>query len=198
MIGTTQELKEQASIIPYHTLSYFDYYKESITTKFKSVLDNIIEITDYPYGRLRTTMKVWIEHTTKGSRLVMQSLNPKTNKWNKEHKSTYNDIEFLTIEDNGHYGTISLNFNDGESKAVAFLELFKEQLSKEQLLIISRIIGYEKTMKYVTFKMIPSNESKDDSKEQEEIKTRIKKNMQYETAKTYMEMKKWIKKNMTN
>jgi len=56
-------------------------------------------IEDYPYGRLRTKMRIWVEHSAKhGDRVVRQTLNPKTGKWNKPKKSTYSPIILLVKE----------------------------------------------------------------------------------------------------
>jgi len=54
-------------------------------------------IEDYPYGRrLRTQMRVWVETKEKfGQRMVTQTLNPKTKKWNKPKKGTYSHIIVL-------------------------------------------------------------------------------------------------------
>lgn len=64
-------------------------------------------VNDYPWGYvLKTQRKFWIETTKNGDRLVLQTLNPKTNKWCKEKKSTYSDVKLLCLADNGHVSTI--------------------------------------------------------------------------------------------
>ena len=48
-------------------------------------------VDDYPYGfRLRTQIRYWLDHKgSNGWRLVSQTLNPKTGRWNKPKASTY-------------------------------------------------------------------------------------------------------------
>lgn len=59
-----------------------------------------IEVTNYPYGRLRTSMFFWVEFkANKGFRGVTQSINPKTGKLNKPHAGTYHDIMLLDQTD---------------------------------------------------------------------------------------------------
>ena len=49
-------------------------------------------VDDYPYGRDRTQIRFWLEDGgKKGWRFVSQTLNPKTQRWNKPKKSTYSD-----------------------------------------------------------------------------------------------------------
>ena len=59
--------------------------------------DNPLIIQNYPYGwRLKTQAKYYIEtDNKKGQRIVFQTLNPKTNVWNSEKKSTYSSIRVL-------------------------------------------------------------------------------------------------------
>ncbi len=60
----------------------------------------IIEVKDYPYGRLRTSMFFSVEFQKgKGFRSVRQSINPKTGVLNKPKKSTYNHIIVLDETD---------------------------------------------------------------------------------------------------
>ena len=44
-------------------------------------------VDSYPYGfKLRTEARFWIESNKKGQRMVFQTLNPKTNQYNKPKK----------------------------------------------------------------------------------------------------------------
>ena len=59
---------------------------------------------DYPYGyTLRTQIRYWLEHKPKhGYRLMSQTLNPKTNLWNKPKASTYSKYARLYLNSQGH------------------------------------------------------------------------------------------------
>lgn len=66
--------------------------------------DSAVEVDDYPYGRLRTKMRYWVEHRKGfGNRLMSCTLNPKTDRWNKPHASTYTERIYLYRDlSNGH------------------------------------------------------------------------------------------------
>ncbi len=55
---------------------------------------------DYPYGRnIRTKMRMWVETKAKiGQRIVTQTLNPRTNRWNAPKPSTYSPVVLLVKE----------------------------------------------------------------------------------------------------
>ena len=58
---------------------------------------------DYPYGRLRCTIKFWLEfNPKKGFRFCSQTVNPKTGRINNPKKSTYSDIIIMGVDDNGY------------------------------------------------------------------------------------------------
>jgi len=52
---------------------------------------NAYLVEDYPYGfQARTQIRYWLEQKGKrGWRLISQTMNPKTNRWNKPKASTY-------------------------------------------------------------------------------------------------------------
>lgn len=56
-------------------------------------------VDGYPYGQLRTQKRYWIESKPKhGDRLVTQTLNPKTGRWNKPKAGTYTLVLVLWLE----------------------------------------------------------------------------------------------------
>ena len=68
-------------------------------------------VDNYPYGyTLRTQIKYWVETTKRGQRFVRQTLNPKTDKWNKPKKSTYSQILLVGLNEEDHvtYTCLSL------------------------------------------------------------------------------------------
>lgn len=69
-------------------------------------------VEDYPYGfRLRTSIRYWIE--TKeghGQRMISQTLNPKTGRWNAPNASTYDVCLSLTLDpETGYVSRSGLN-----------------------------------------------------------------------------------------
>ena len=84
-------------------------------------------VADYPYGfRERTQIRYWLENRPgKGFRFVSQTLNPKTDRWNKPKASTY--IEFaagMYLDENDHVQWTGVgSYTDG-AKALEFAENF--------------------------------------------------------------------------
>lgn len=66
--------------------------------------ESAYNVEDYPYGfRLRTTIRYWVE-TKKGhgQRMVSQTLNPKTKRWNKPKASTYAPVVMMALDEQDH------------------------------------------------------------------------------------------------
>jgi len=90
------------------------------TEKFKTgklspvelpTIENPYIVNDYPYGfNWRTNKRYWIESKKGfGQRVVSQTLNPKTNKWNKPKKSVYYVVLGSYINEEGHFKTTALS-----------------------------------------------------------------------------------------
>lgn len=73
--------------------------------------DKAYVIDDYPYGRLRTQKRVWLEKKgKKGFRFVGQTQNPKTGRWNKPKASTYSSFAgamYLDEKNHVHWDGLS-------------------------------------------------------------------------------------------
>lgn len=73
-------------------------------------------VENYPYGGLRTQMRFSVNfHSKRGFRSIKQSLNPKTNTWNKPHFGTYNDLVWMVKDENGFIEFHSMNINGLDS-----------------------------------------------------------------------------------
>lgn len=100
-----------------------------VHTSFESAY----EIQSYPYGRLRTKMRVWINTTKNGQRVVSCTLNPKTDQWNKPHMSTYDVMRVLLIDNtNGHLVNDGIGEYHLLDKSQEFLDQYSEALTEEQ------------------------------------------------------------------
>jgi len=140
------------------TISFKTYHDDNVDVNFLRLgvhtQENPIIINDYPYGfRLRTDIKYWIETTNRGDRFCSQTLNPKSNEWNKPKKSTYSDVMVLIANKDGFVRTLSCSLNDKKEKAKAFLEKFENELTKIQKIRLHKVIGWDKTMEKVEFKI---------------------------------------------
>jgi len=102
-------------------------------------------VDSYPYGRLRTEFRIWIESKEKlGQRVVTCTLNPKTGKYNKPHAGTYTDAIALFIETGtGHVKTAQFHYLWAE-KADGFLERFGFGLSAERIAHVSLFVASNK------------------------------------------------------
>lgn len=150
-------------------------YKSKTTNKEYEILkvqpsrENPYIIESYPYGSLRTQMRYFIDSNKKGDRIVTQTLNPQTNKWNAEKKCTYDDICIVGIDKETGYikPVISISYNGGnyDSKTektnydlqnykVEFLEK-NNILSEIQKAKLKDILRYQKIMENVTFEIKP-------------------------------------------
>ena len=166
---------------------------------------NPIVVDNYPYGFKRTQIRYWVESVkNKGDRFVSQTLNPKTQLWNKPKKSTYNAVDIVYRNEKGYityYGLYRSTSKEDHQKFIDFIgDLEINDLQKEELKILR---SYIKTYENVSFECKAveyrnketgeiktqiglfelnkyekvENEEKD--QEQEEIKLRLKKTIVY-------------------
>lgn len=100
------------------------------------------EVDNYPYGRDRTTKYFTLDFDKKkGFRSSETTINPKTGKLNKPHKSTYSQIRIMYLSHNedsdGHikYFGYSLDSLENVSKVFEMLSVGKlfDCFTKEQL-----------------------------------------------------------------
>ena len=118
--------------------------------------ENAYIVESYPYGFKRTQKKHWIETTKRGDRLVTQTLNPKSNEWNKPKKSTYDCVKVLVKDlSNDHITTRGLYFSEDRESILKFDKLTESydfsDKQKEQIRILE---AYSKAYENVevTFK----------------------------------------------
>lgn len=84
-------------------------------------------VDDYPYGyTARTTIRYWLEHKpSKGYRLVSQTINPKTGRWNKPKQSTYVEIAAsMYLDDKGHVQWTGVGIYDEPGQVEQFIKDF--------------------------------------------------------------------------
>lgn len=109
-------------------------------------------VDDYPYGfRERTTIRYWIETTKRGQRFVSQTVNPKTGKWNKPKKSTYQDVMVLVLDDNEHVSNTGLPTWPSECELQRMESMLGEHISEHQRKAIATARLYNKAAKHITY-----------------------------------------------
>ena len=138
-------------------------------------------IDNYPYGfRLRTQIRYWIETTKNGDRFVAQTLNPKTNLWNKEKKTTYSDVMVLIKEKQTSYisyksWSVDYTYVDSLNRFLEFIGELPLNDNQKEKIRIGRAIY--KTREHITFSIKPRDNNRDElrdlieeKKEQEDKK----------------------------
>ena len=91
-------------------------------------------VDDYPYGyNVRTSIRYWLEHKPKkGWRFVSQTLNPKTDRWNKPKASTYSDWgAAMFLDDKGHVQWTGIGPYSDEKQFLSFVEAFPDADMRE-------------------------------------------------------------------
>ena len=130
------------------------------------------EIQNYPYGRYRTKIRYWVETTKNGDRFVSQTLNPKTDQWNKPKKSTYSDVVVMTEDFRGYisYCCYSVAYTD-EKDLIKFMEKIKGiELNRRQVekLRIARAIL--KTREHVNVSIVNTTDETEQDRQKREQK----------------------------
>jgi hypothetical protein len=96
-----------------------------------------IEVTEYPYGRLRTSAFFSLDFDKKkGFRSVFQTIDPKSGRLNKPKKGTYSAIEMMYYEDDtNHVKHVCFDMNGCEAinKACKFISEHFDKFTTEQI-----------------------------------------------------------------
>lgn len=83
-------------------------------------------VDDYPYGRLRCTIKFWLEtDVNKGARFCSQTINPKNGRVNAPKKSTYAKLAgCMYLDEQGHCQWKALTEYSNPEEILKFLQDF--------------------------------------------------------------------------
>lgn len=110
-------------------------------------------VDDYPYGfRERTKIRYWLEaKPKKGWRFISQTLNPKTQRWNKPKASTYVDFAAaMFLDSNGHVQWEGIGQYSDEKKIAQFIKSFPgadvslmRQLAPAKIKMLKKMIDGE-------------------------------------------------------
>ncbi len=110
--------------------------------------ETAFEVTDYPYGfRLRTSIRYWLEtKKDKGTRFVGQTLNPKTDQWNKPKAGSYiRIVGGMYLDENNHVHFTGVHEYTKPEDALKFAQTFTElDLSDLRVWAAMKVRWYEK------------------------------------------------------
>ena len=154
--------------------------------KIQPTEENPVIVENYPYGFKRTKIRYWIESIKrKGDRFCSQTLNPKTNLWNKPKKATYNAVNIVYKNEKGYityYALWRSTSAEDYKKFIAFIgDIELNELQKEELKVLR---AYIKAYENVSFEVKPQqNRTEEEQKKhddgQKEIKLQIRKTVSY-------------------
>lgn len=141
--------------------------------------ETALVVENYPYGfKLKTKIRFWIETNKRGDRFLSQTLNPKTQLWNKPKASIYVAVMVMYYDEEGHvqfkamYPTTDKEVYNSFMVAVQGFEF--NEMQQKQLRLLR---AYAKVYDNVDFKIVEGNLSKDEQekhdKEQKEVKAKI-------------------------
>ena len=102
-----------------------------------------VEVSNYPYGRLRCTLYDTIEFAPKkGYRHVTQTINPKTNRINNPKKSTYYPLMVRFYNEDNHIKTLvfSLYSNKEINNVIKFVGANFTLFTKDEIEYIYAIV----------------------------------------------------------
>lgn len=127
-------------------------------------------VDDYPYGfRLRTSIRYWIETTKHGDRMCSQTLNPKTDRWNKPKRSTYAPVGCLYLDDEQHVQWTAIQQHTEEPFWSTFLDIMAGHLNDGEKNQVAQIIGLRAAFEPVTFEVVEGRRTPEEEAEQERI-----------------------------
>lgn len=110
-------------------------------------------VDNYPYGYTqRTKIRYWVETTGRGQRFVSQTLNPKTQIWNKPKKGVYWQIVLTGLDEQDHLTYTCLSLYSLE-EAQRFKERYEVHLSEYQKKELINIIKMLEVLDKVEYKI---------------------------------------------
>lgn len=119
-------------------------------------------VDDYPYGfRLRTQIRYWLETTKHGDRFVSQTLNPKTDRWNKPKRSTYCPVGCMYLDDEGNVTWTGLQVWAEEESIARFEAVLGENISPAQRLKVAELRGMNRAMEGVTVSIVENPDAEE-------------------------------------
>lgn len=143
--------------------------------------DSAYVVNNWPWGwTLKTEARFWIETTKVGDRFVQQTKNPKTGKWCKPKKSTYDAVLVLAISDKGKVCRVGFAKGANDTTIAESLETLDwEKLSDMQKKQVCKWTAWNDVMTNVTWECKPYDPAAKEN--QDKIMANIAKAASYKT-----------------
>lgn len=163
---------------------------------------NPIIVKNYPYGRLRTDIRYYVESVKKkGDRFCAQTLNPKTQLWNKTKKSTYAAVIIVYENlENNHIKAYHFSRSTDAEEYKKFMDFVGDvefnEIQKEELRLLR---AYIKAYKDVSFecRTVKGRSFEDDKEKMSDFneipKEEFLKSYSYLTEEDYKETEEALK-----
>lgn len=141
-------------------------------------------VEDYPYGfRERTSIRYWLETTSHGDRLLSQTLNPKTGRWNKPKKSVYMDVACMFLNADGHVKHTGIGVHANDEWLAKFLEVMEGRMTPAQKTKLAGILGMRRAFEGITFTVVANGVfTPAEAKDQARIEAHLARRVTVETA----------------
>jgi hypothetical protein len=143
--------------------------------------DSAYVVNNWPWGwTLKTEARFWIETTKVGDRFVQQTKNPKTGKWCKPKKSTYDAVLVLAISDKGKVCRVGFAKGANDTAIAKSLETLDwDKLSDMQKKQVCKWTAWNDVITNVTWECKPYDP--DTKENQDKIMANIAKAASYKT-----------------
>ncbi len=116
--------------------------------------DTAYVVEDWPWGwTLKTEARFWVETTKHGDRIVQQTLNPKTGKWCKPKKQTYEAVEVIAVTDENKVTSVGIGKYANQDRIADVLDqtIDFNKLNDEQKKQICKLNAWGEVMEKVTW-----------------------------------------------
>lgn len=115
--------------------------------------DSAYVVSNWPWGwTLKTEARFWIETTKAGDRFVQQTMNPKTGKWCKPKKGTYDAVLVLGVTGAGIVTRVGFAKGANDKTIAAMVDkLDWEKLNDMQKKQVCKWTAWNEVMSNVTF-----------------------------------------------
>src|SRR5205823_5523369 len=108
-----------------------------------------------------------------GDRFCSQTLNPKTQRWNKAKRSTYVLVGCMMLDEQRHVTWTGVSHWAKDENMEAFLAVTRPHLNDHQIAQVASIKGTKEAFKDVSFEIHEGPMSEDEKREQDDIKRHI-------------------------
>lgn len=140
--------------------------------------DNAYQVENYPWGfKMRTSRKYWVESNKRGDRACFATLDPRSGKWCKPKKGTYDKVVVMYLDEENNYVRFkAVDMHSNNEQLAEFLDgVDPEQFNEFQKKAVCYVRSFNKVMNYVEWsceakEYVPGSSQSPEYKEAEKKK----------------------------